>query len=74
MIEDPGKTPESKLDKSGISSEINFGTRVSHRLLINILASHSTVISLGSLILAFSCLFKLPALTSTLFNALKPKS
>jgi hypothetical protein len=74
IIEEPGKTPVRRLDSSGISSAISFGTSVSQRLLINMFYSHSTVISLKSFNLAFSDLFKLPALTNTLFRALRPKS
>jgi hypothetical protein len=73
-MDDPGKTPVNKLESKGISSAISFGTRVSHKLLIRMFYSQSTVISLKSFNFYFSPLFKLPALTNTLFNALSPKS
>ncbi len=74
MILEPGKTPVSKLERSGMSSATSFGTKVSHKLLIKIFYSHSTVISERSRSFAFSDLFKFPAETKTLLRALRPKS
>ena len=71
---DPGNTPDNKDDRSGISSAISLGTKVSQSDLIRILVSHSTVISDTSFNLAFSALFKLPAETRTDLSALSPKS
>jgi len=74
MMEEPGNTPVSKLCNKGMSSAINLGTIVSHKLFMRMFCSHSTVISLASFSLAFSERFKFPALTNTLFRALNPKS
>ena len=74
MMVDPGKTPVSRLCRRGMSSATNFGTRVSHRLLIKMFYSQSTVISEESRSFAFSDLLRLPAETKTDLRARSPKS
>lgn len=81
-IDDPGKTPCNKFESKGISSAISFGTIVSQTDLSKIFCSNSRR-SFPSIVFAsLPCFFKLPiyslfmlpALTKTLFKALKPKS
>lgn len=81
-IDEPGKTPWSKVDNNGISSAMSLGTKVSHTDLSKIFCSNSCNY-LPSIVLAsfpyffkfpISSLFMLPALTKTLFKALRPKS
>ena len=73
-----GKTPFNKLLNKVISSLTNLGIKVLHTLLNKIFCSQVSIgisfpFPVFSLSLS-SLLFKLPALTKTLFKALKPKS
>lgn len=81
-IDEPGKTPRRSVANNGISSAINFGTTVSHTDLNRIFCSNSSSCLLSNLdvsillllAMPISSLFILPAETSTLFKALRPKS
>ena len=44
-MREPGKTPESRLERSGVSSAISFGTIVSQTLHSRILCSNSLISS-----------------------------
>lgn len=74
IIDEPGKTPVKRLDNRGISSAMSLGTKVSQRDFKRMFCSHYSSIKLGSAIFSFSARLRLPELTSTLFNARKPKS
>ena len=76
-MREPGKTPESRLERSGVSSAISFGTIVSQTLHSRILCSNSLISSsfrVFVLIFRLSYLFIFPAETSTDFSARSPKS
>ena len=56
-IDDPGKTPCSKLDNKGISSAISFGTIVSHTDLSKIFCSKSCNYLPSMELTSFPCFF-----------------
>lgn len=81
-IEDPGKTPCKRFESKGISSAISLGTIVSQTERSKIFCSNSWSYLPSIAFASLPCFFKfpiyslfiLPALTKTLFKALKPKS
>ena len=73
-----GNTPINNEWNNEISSDTNFGIKVSQTDFNKIFCSHFSI-GISSVLFAFflsesSLLFKLPAFTKTLFKALKPKS